>query len=71
MYHDETKRIHFCALCPDRPGYFTGVALRRHQKSHHVGLKEYRCDSDFCDATFTSSNLLRLHKIQQHGANVN
>lgn len=71
MYHDETKRIHFCPLCPDRPGYFTGVALRRHQKSHHIGLKEYQCDSACCDASFTTSNLLKQHIIQEHGGSAN
>lgn len=71
MYHDETKRIHFCQLCPDKPGYFTGVALRRHQKSHHIGLKEYQCEIDYCDASFSTNNMLKQHKIQQHGLSVN
>ena len=39
MYHDETKRTFKCKLCPDKPGYFTNVALKRHQKSH-VGSRE-------------------------------
>lgn len=53
MYHDETKRIHRCSMCPDKPGWFTNVALKRHQKSHHMGLKEYNCDAAFCEAAFT------------------
>lgn len=64
MYHDETKRIHFCPLCPDKPGYFTAVALRRHQKSHHIGLRQFSCD--FCDASYTSSHMLKQHHRQHH-----
>ncbi|KAG5680452.1 hypothetical protein PVAND_009960 [Polypedilum vanderplanki] len=71
MYHDETKRIHFCPLCPDKPGYFTGVALRRHQKSHHEGIKEYHCGIDYCDASFPTNVTLKQHKTQQHGVSVN
>lgn len=53
MYHDETKRVHRCPMCPDKPGWFTNVALKRHQKSHHLGMKEYQCDAEYCDAAFT------------------
>jgi KRAB domain-containing zinc finger protein len=35
MYHDETKRTFKCQFCPDKPGYFTNVALKRHQRSHN------------------------------------
>lgn len=53
MYHDETKRIHKCPMCPDKPGWFTNVALKRHQKSHHLGIKEFECDAEYCDAAFS------------------
>ena len=54
MYHDETKRVFFCNMCPDKPGYFTNVALKRHQKSH-VGKKDnYHCDD--CGAAFSTNH---------------
>lgn len=59
MYHDETKRIHRCPYCPDKPGWFTNVALKRHQKSHHLGLKEHHCDAEYCDASFRWVEILK------------
>lgn len=53
MYHDETKRIFKCNMCPGRPGFFTNVALKRHQKSH-LGKKDYHCGE--CSASFTTNH---------------
>lgn len=50
MYHDETKRIFNCEYCPGKPGYFTKVALKRHQRSHS-GDKPYTCE--FCDISYS------------------
>lgn len=33
-YHDETKRSFMCQYCPEKPGWYTNVALKRHQRSH-------------------------------------
>lgn len=50
LYHREEKRIHFCSLCPDKPAYFTSVALKRHQESNHGFGSGYSCD--LCNATY-------------------
>ena len=71
MYHDETKRIHCCPMCPEKPGWFTAVALRRHQKSHHLGLKGYQCDIAYCESAFTTNSVLKQHKINIHGLSEN
>lgn len=52
IYHTETKRIHKCYMCPDRPPYFTNVALQRHQRSHHFQEKGYACDIDNCQHAY-------------------
>lgn len=44
IYHKDSKRIHFCSLCPDKPPYVTAVALRRHQESNHGYGPGYRCE---------------------------
>ncbi|CRL07926.1 CLUMA_CG021004, isoform A [Clunio marinus] len=67
IYHDETKRIYKCKLCPDKPGYFTNVALKRHQKSH-VGSRDYRCDFPLCESAYTTNHQLKLHKINKHAS---
>lgn len=53
MYHDETRRTFKCKLCPNKPGYFTNVALKRHQKSH-IGRKDFQCSD--CGAGFTTNH---------------
>lgn len=65
MYHDETKRIFKCNLCPDKPGYFTNVALKRHQKSH-VGSRDYHCDFPSCESAYTTNHQLKMHKANKH-----
>lgn len=50
MYHDETKRIFNCEYCPGKPGYFTNVALKRHQRSHS-GDKPFTCE--ICDISYS------------------
>ena len=54
-------------MCPEKPGWFTAVALRRHQKSHHLGLKGYHCDIAYCESAFTTNSVLKQHKINIHG----
>lgn len=63
MYHDESKRVFFCSLCPDKPGYFTKVALQRHQKSH-LGKKDFHCDE--CGKSFTTNHQLKVHTTNKH-----
>lgn len=69
MYHDETKRTFKCKLCPDKPGYFTNVALKRHQKSH-IGSRDFHCTVDCCEAAYTTNHQLKLHKANKHGIGV-
>lgn len=44
ILHDQSKRIHFCPLCPDKPPYVTAVALKRHQEATHGFGSGYNCD---------------------------
>jgi hypothetical protein len=44
LYHKDAKRIHFCSLCPDKPPYWTAVALKRHQESRHGYGNGYICE---------------------------
>lgn len=44
LYHKESKRIHFCSLCPDKPPYWTAVQLKRHQESNHGYGNGYQCE---------------------------
>lgn len=57
MYHDESKRVWYCDMCPGKPGYFTRVALVRHQKSHE-GRKDYHCGK--CKASYTTGFQVRF-----------
>jgi uncharacterized Zn-finger protein len=59
MYHDETKRIFKCNMCPGKPGFFTNVALKRHQKSH-LGKKDYHCSYSDCGASFTTNHQVKI-----------
>lgn len=55
IYHDETKRVFKCNLCPDK-SFFTKVALKRHQNSH-LGKKDYHCSE--CSSSFTTNHQVR------------
>lgn len=44
ILHDQSKRIHFCPMCPDKPPYVTAVALKRHQEAFHGYGNGYSCD---------------------------
>ena len=70
MYHDETKRVYKCKLCPEKPGWFTAVALRRHQKSH-AGDRDFHCDFFSCESSYTTNHQLKLHKSNKHGISLN
>lgn len=50
IYHKESKRIHSCPMCPEKPPYVTAVALRRHQETHHGYGAGYNCE--VCYAVF-------------------
>lgn len=65
MYHDETKRVFRCNLCPEKPGYFTNVALKRHQRSHQ-GSRDFHCNVKSCHAAYTTNHQLKIHKLNKH-----
>lgn len=66
VYHDETKRIFKCPLCPEKPGYYTNVALMRHKRSH-VGNRDFHCDVEECGSSYTTNHQLKMHKQNKHG----
>lgn len=54
IYHNERKRIHYCPLCPNKPPWFTAVALKRHQESHHGFGPGYHCEA--CNTVYRLAN---------------
>lgn len=46
VYHDDSKKIHKCTICPDQPGFVNRVGLLRHQARHaNVDEKEtFNCE---------------------------
>lgn len=50
LYHKDEKRIHFCPMCPDKPPWWTAVALKRHQEANHGFGPGFQCD--MCDSNY-------------------
>lgn len=48
IYHDESKKIHKCVICPDQPGFINKVSLLRHMKRHSTSTSNeklfYNCE---------------------------
>lgn len=46
VYHDESKKVHKCFICPEQPGFVNKVGLIRHQARHasYDPKVNYNCD---------------------------
>lgn len=64
LYHTEARRIHYCVHCPDKPPWWTAVALRRHQESNHGLGPGYYCPQ--CGVGFRTNKSLLRHLSEVH-----
>ncbi|CRL07924.1 CLUMA_CG020945, isoform A [Clunio marinus] len=64
IYHQDSKRIHFCPMCPTRPPYAKAIGLRRHQEAVHGLGPGYHCE--ICFKNFKLPGTLANHKFLVH-----
>lgn len=50
IYHDPSRKVHKCFICPDQPGYISRVSLLRHQAKHGVD-RAFSCD--YCTNSYS------------------
>lgn len=53
IYHDPSRKVHKCFICPDQPGYVSRVSLLRHQAKHGVD-RAFSCD--YCTSSYSYVN---------------
>lgn len=65
VYHDESKKVHKCFICPNQPGFVNKVGLLRHQAKHSSSDSSFSCE--ICvNYNFHSSFQLKSHMKHVH-----
>lgn len=62
-------RNHFCSHCPDREGFVSKAALKKHVIRHHGGaepVRKFICNVPNCGAAFSRDDQLTRHRVAIH-----
>jgi hypothetical protein len=48
VYHDDSKKVHKCFICPDQPGFINKASLQRHQTRHANSNERVSYSCEIC-----------------------
>lgn len=69
VYHDESKKVHKCLICPNQPGFVNKVGLLRHQAKHSSSDSSFSCgicvNYNFHSSFQLKSHMKHVHAIEQ------